>query len=129
MVIYDLVASFKAEKRKVNVGDAWFRVSPLSLSLSLSLSQSWSSGLWVSFAFFWSGSAVEKFVFYSVFVFRSDQIGFSLFFTLKVTNWPKNTFNYFSFLTYFIDISLCADPIRRSHFFHFEESLRTYNIR
>ena len=34
--IYSLVASFKAEKRKVNVSDAWFRVSPLSLSLSLS---------------------------------------------------------------------------------------------
>ena len=39
-VIYELVASFKAEKRKVNVGDAWFRVSSLSFSLSLSLSLS-----------------------------------------------------------------------------------------
>ena len=35
LVIYVLVASFKAEKGKVNVGDAWFRVSPL-LSLSRS---------------------------------------------------------------------------------------------
>ena len=41
LVIYGLVASFKEEKRKVNMGDAWFRVSPLSLSLSLI----WSSGL------------------------------------------------------------------------------------
>ena len=38
-VIYELVASFKAEKRKVNVDDTWFWVSPLFLSLS------WSSGL------------------------------------------------------------------------------------
>ena len=49
LVIYDLVASFKAEKRKVNVDDAWFRVSPLSLSLSLSLSllelEFWSVGV------------------------------------------------------------------------------------
>ena len=57
-VIYELVASFKSEKREVNVGDAWFRVSslslslflsfflPLFLSLSLSLSLSWSSGPW-----------------------------------------------------------------------------------
>ena len=29
-MIYGLVASFKAEKRKVNVRDAWFQVSPLS---------------------------------------------------------------------------------------------------
>ena len=84
LVIYDLVASFKAEKRKVIVGDVWFRVS------SLSLSQSWSSSLWISFAFFWSDSSVEKFVFYSVFVFLLEQIGFSLFFTAKATNCPKN---------------------------------------
>ena len=36
-MIYDLVVSFKTEKRKVNVGDAWFRVSPLCLCLCLSL--------------------------------------------------------------------------------------------
>ena len=30
-MIYGLVATNKAEKRKVNVGDAWFRVSPPSL--------------------------------------------------------------------------------------------------
>ena len=88
LVIYDFVATFKAEKRKVNVGDAWFRVSPIILSLS----QSWSSGVRVSFAFFWSGPAVEKFVFYSVFVFQSDQIRFSLFFTAKVMDWTKNYF-------------------------------------
>ena len=40
LVIYDLVASFKIEKKKVNMGDVWFRVSPLSLSHSLCLSVS-----------------------------------------------------------------------------------------
>ena len=35
--IYGLVTSFKAEMKKVNVGDAWLQVSPLSLSLSLSV--------------------------------------------------------------------------------------------
>ena len=41
----------------------------------------------------------------------------------------KITFNYFYFLTNFINISLCADPMRRSPFFHFKESLSTDNIR
>ena len=92
LVIYVLVASFKEEKRKINVCDAWFRVSPISLTLR--------AGLLVcgchlpSFDF---GSVVVKFVFCSVFVFRSDQIGFSLFFIAKVTDWPKNYFNYFFF--------------------------------
>ena len=103
------------------MGDAWFRVSLLSFSRAL-------SSLRVSFSLFRSGSVVEKFFFYSVFVFRSDQIGFSLFFTAKVTDWPKNYF-YFYFLTNFIDISLCADPMRTSPFFHFEEGLSTDNIR
>ena len=37
LIIYGLVTAFKAEKRKVNVGDAQFRVSRLSVCLSLSL--------------------------------------------------------------------------------------------
>ena len=41
----------------------------------------------------------------------------------------KIHFNYFYFLTNFIDISLRADPMCRSSFFHFEESLSTDNIR
>ena len=40
----------------------------------------------------------------------------------------KITFNYFYFLTNFIDNSLCADPMRRNPFFHFEESLSIDNI-
>ena len=41
----------------------------------------------------------------------------------------EKSLNYFYFLTNFIDISLCADPVRRNPFFHFEESLSTDNIR
>ena len=58
----------------------------------LSLFQSWSPSLQVMFSFFWSGFTVEKFVFYSVSIFQSNQIGFSLFFTVKVMDWPKNYF-------------------------------------
>ena len=104
----------------------WWMVSRFA---SLSLSQIWSSGMLVSFAFYWSVSAVEKFVFYSVFVFQSDQVVFSLFLPRRSRIDGKITFNYFYFLTNFIDISLCADPMRRSPFFQFEESLSTDNIR
>ena len=74
-VIYELVTSFKAENRKVNVGDAWFWVSPLSLSLSVGVLVHGPSS-----ALFWSMPAVEKIVFYIVFLFWSYQIGFSLSF-------------------------------------------------
>ena len=55
-------------------------------------------------------SAVEKFVFYIVLLFWSDQ-GYGLA--------EKLLFNYFNFLTNFIDVSLCADPMRRNPFFPF----------
>ena len=80
-MIYGLVASFKAEKRKVSVGDAWFRVPPslsINLSLSLSLSLSLRVGVLVCGSVCLLLVAVEKFVFYIVFLFQSDQIGFSL---------------------------------------------------
>ena len=65
-MIYDLVASFEA-KKKVNVGNAWFRVSPLSLSLSLSLRvRVLVCGVACLLLLY---SAVEKFVFYIVFHF------------------------------------------------------------
>ena len=115
-VVYELAASFKAENRKVNVGDAWFQVSSLSL---------WVLSLLVLFAFFWSVPAVEKFVSYIVFLFWSDQIGFSLLFTAKVTDWPKN---YCYFLTNFIDIALCTNRMHKNPFLYFEESLSTDNI-
>ena len=96
LVIYGLIGSFKAEKRKVNVGDALFRVSPLSVAPSVGVLV---CGL--SSAFFWSGPACEEFVFYIVFLFWSDEIGFSLFFTTKVTDWPKNYFKLFVFFDKF----------------------------
>ena len=121
LVIYDLVISFKAEKRKVNVDDAWLRVSLPPFS------QSWSSGWRVSLAFLWSGSAVGKFV------FRSDKIGFSLFLVFFYREGhglaEKVLLIIFIFLTNFIDISLRVDSIHRSPFFHFEKSLSTDNIR
>ena len=77
----------------------WCVVSSFaSVSLSLSF------GVLVcrpSPAFFWSVPAVEKFVFYIVFLFWSDQIGFSLFFTAKVMDWPKNYFQLFLFFDQF----------------------------
>ena len=114
LVIYGLVAPFKAEKRKLNVGDTWFRVSPLSLCLSLSVGAPVCE---LSPAFFWSGPAVEKFVFYIIFLFWSDQIGFSLFLPRRLRIGRKITFDYFYFLTNFIGISLCAYPMRRNPFF------------
>ena len=96
----------------------------LSLSLSVGVRVCGQSS-----TFFWSVPTVEKFVFYIVFLVWSDQIGFSLFFTAKVTNWPKN---YFLTIFIFWQISstfryaliLCtATP-----FIHFEESLNTGNI-
>ena len=135
LVIYGLVTFFKAEKRKVNVGDVWFRVSPPSLSLCVSLSVSLSLCRSRSFLFvgvvslLFICSAVKKFVFYSVFLFWSDQLGFLCFLPRRSRIGRKITFNCFYFLTNFIDISLCADPIHRRSFFHFEESLSTDNIR
>ena len=87
-------------------------ISPLSLFLRAGV-----SSLLVLSAFFWSGSAVEILVFYIVFLFWLDQIGFSL----KVMD--------FHFLTNLIAISLCADPMHRGSFFYFEESLSIDNIR
>ena len=67
---------------------------------SLSLSQSWSSSLLVV-CLLLICSAVEKFVFYIVFIFWLDQIGFSLFFTAKVMDWPKNYIYLFLFFDKF----------------------------
>ena len=88
LVIYGLVASFKVEKRKVYVGDVWFWVSPLSFSLSLSLSLSLFSlslrvGIlvcWCRLPSFYLALQSWNLSFKAFFVFRSDQIGFSLFF-------------------------------------------------
>ena len=128
LVIYGLVASFNAEKRKVNVSDAWFRVPPLSLYLSVRVGVLVSGCRPPSFDL---APLSRNLSFIAFFVFRSDQIGFSLLFFLprKSRTDRKIIFNDFYFLTNFIDISLCADPMRRNPFFLFEESLSTDNIR
>ena len=83
LVIYGYVASFKAEKRKVNVGDAWFRVSPLSLSVCLSvcLSLNWNSRLQTVLCLLLICPAIEKFVFYIVFsiLIGSDWVFFAFY--------------------------------------------------
>ena len=125
-VIYELVASFKA-KREVNVGDAWFRVSPLFLFLSLSLS--------LSQLEFWSADCRLP----SFDLSCCREICLSYRFSLLIeSDWVFFVFYreshrlfliIFIFLINFIDISLCADPMCRNSFFHFEESLCTVNIR
>ena len=104
LVIYGLVASFKAEMRKVNVGDVWFRVSLLCLFLRAGV-----SSLLVSSTFFCSAPLSRNLSFISL--FSSDQIklGFFVFLLRRLRIGWKITFNYFYFLTNFIDISLCAE--------------------
>ena len=130
LVIYGLVASFKAEKRKVNEGDAWFRVLPplsLSFSLFLSLSLSLSLTLSLSQLEFWSADCRlpsfdlshcrEICLLYNFSpLIRSDWV-FPLFLPRRSRIGRKITSTYFYFLTNFIDISLCADPMRRNTFF------------
>ena len=132
-VIYGLVASIKAKKKKVIVGDAWFRISPLSL---FSLSQ---LGFWICWCrlLFWSGPTVKKYIFYIVFLFwldriGSDQIGFSLFFVFyRKCHRLAEKLLLIIFIfwqissTFCCALILCAEP----PFFHFEESLSTDNIR
>ena len=124
LVICDLVASFKAEKRKVNVGDAWFRVSPLSLSQSWSFESVDVVGLLLIRPLFQEICLLYHFSF----LIRSNSVFFVF---LLQRSWidKKITFNYCYFLTNFIYILLCADPMRRNPFLHFEESLSTNNIR
>ena len=87
------------------------------------------SSLLVSSAFFWSLPLSRNLFLISF--FSSDQIKLSFLCFLPGSSWidRKITSNYFYFLTNVIDISLCADPMRRSPFFHFEESLSFDNIR
>ena len=111
LVNYGLFASFKVGNRKVNVGDAWFWVSPLSVSLSLSQLEFWSVD------FFWSGPLFRNLSFISF--FSSDQIRLVFLCSLLQRSWIgwKITFNHFYFWTNFIEISLCADLMCRNLFF------------
>ena len=123
--IYELVVSFKVEKKKVNVGDGWFRISPLSVCLSVGVPR-----LLVSSAFFWSVSTVEKFVFCIVFLLWSDQVRFSLFFYRQGHRFAEKLlliiFIFWQISSTFrYALILCTE----TPFFHFEESLSTDNIR
>ena len=96
-----------------------------------SLSLSWNSSLRTVVCLLLICSAVEKFVFYIIFLFWSDQIGFSLFFMVKVTDWLKNYFWLFIYLFFWQNSSTfcyALIPYREMPFFHFEESLSTNNI-
>ena len=94
-----------------------------------SLSQSWSSSLRAPFSFFFDLAPVSRNLFF-IALLPSDRIKFGfLFLPRRSRIGRKITFNYFYFLTNFIDISLRTDPMLRSPFFHFEESLSTDNIR
>ena len=118
LVVYGLVTSFKAEKRKVNVDDAWFQVSPLSLSLSFFLSELEFLVCWCHLPSFDLALLSRNLSFIGVF-FLLDQLGFLCFLSRRSRIGRKITFNYLYFLTNFIDISLCAE----TPFFHFEDSL------
>ena len=86
----------------------------LSLSLSLSL------GVLVRglLPAFWSVSTVEKFVFYIIFSFVIGSVCvFLRFLPWRSRIDRKISFNYVYFMTNLIDISLCADPMRRNPFF------------
>ena len=97
LVIYRLIASFKEEKRKVNVDDAGFRISPSSLSLSQLEFLSADCHL-PSFDLAPLSRNLSFILFSS-----SDQIkfGFLGFFTAKVTDCPKNYFYLFLFFDKF----------------------------
>ena len=122
-VIHELVASFKPGKRKVNVGDAWFRVSLLSVCLSVSQLEFLSADRRLSSLDLCPHSRNLSFISFS----SSDRIrlGFLCFLLRRLRTGRKITFNYFYFLTNFIDISLCAE----TPFINSEESLTTDNIR
>ena len=99
------------------------------LCLSLSLSLSWSSGLRAVVCLLLICSAVEKCVFYIVFFFWSDQIGFSLLFFPRRSWTGRKILLIISIFwqissTFRYALILCAE----TPFFHFEESLSTDNI-
>ena len=136
-VIYELVASFKAEKRKVNVGDAWFRVSPLSLSLSLSVCLSLPLSLCQ--LEFWSAdrrlpsfnlSPLSRNLSFISF-FSSDRLrlGFLCFLPRRSRIGWKLLLIIFIFLTNLSTFRYAPNWCSETLFLHFEESLSTDNTR
>ena len=97
LVIDGLVTSPSPSKRRR--GKSMWVMRGFKFRLTFSLS------LWVAvlvcgcrLPFFFICSTVEKFVFFSVFIFWSDQIGFPLFFSLRRSRiGRKIIFDYFYF--------------------------------
>ena len=92
----------------------------LSVCLSLSLSLSRSSGLWtvVCLLSIWPRCREICLLYHFSLLIGSNWVFFGFFFLLGRSRiGRKITFNNFNFLTNFIDISLCADPMRRTPFF------------
>ena len=109
LVIYGLVASFKAEKRKVDVGDAWFRVSPSFSELTFRV-------CWRRLPSFELVPLSRNLSFMSFFSSDRIKLGFLYLLLRRSSIDRKITFTFF-FLTNFIDISRCADPMRRTPLF------------
>ena len=103
LMIYDLFTFFKAEKRKVKMGDAWFRVLPLSLSLSE-----------LGLPSFHLPRCREICLLY-----RFSLLIGSIFFREGHEMAEKLLLIFKRFLTNFVNISPCAGPMRRSSFFPF----------
>ena len=125
-VIFELATSFKA-KRKVNVVYAWFPVLPPAPSLSLSHSELefWSAERRLP-SFDLSRRREICLLYHFSLLIGSDWV-FFVFLPQRSRIGRKITFNYyffiflfvyyFLFLTNFVNISLCADPMRRNPFF------------
>ena len=96
-------------EEEVNMGDVWFRVS-LFLGVS---------SLLVSSAFFWSAPLSRNLSFISFFSSDWIKLGFLCFLPRRSRIGRKIIFNCFYFLTNFIAISLCADPMCRNLLFPF----------
>ena len=95
--------------------------------LSLSLSEFWSADCRLSS--FDLTQLLRNLSFISFFFSDRIRLGFLCFLTRRLRIGRKITLNSSYFLTNFIDISLCADPMRRNPFFNFEDSLSNDNIR
>ena len=111
-MIYGLVSSFKAEKKKANVGFE-FCLS-LSLSLSFSLSQSWGSSPQGHLSYFDLTSLTRNLCF--IVFFSLDQINWVFFLFYRSHRLSdKITFNYFDFWIFGqISLTFCYELILRA---------------
>ena len=105
----------------------WCVVSSF-VSLSLFFLRAGVSCPLVLSAFFWSAPLSRNL--FLILFFSSDRIKLCFICFLPWRSWigRKITFNYFYFLSNFVNILLCTNSMHRNPFFHFGESLSTYNI-